>query len=259
MLTVINVGICIGLSLVALMLLYLAYNVIWNIPDDQLARVQKHKVLCGVAAVLAIALYFLFPSNWSGQHLYVAQPISPRAFIPSPPPSVAAPTVAKPEETTQPTIYEQPRIVQMGSPVAPVRYEAPVQIEQQPVVHVDRWAAFSTTAQSVIAKELLNMDESAFQNQFTIQCLDATSSTRDVTSYGLNTSVVVVTGRYKISSVGPIDGQMWSKTFSVSETVFPDEFQGLDTSTTMVLLAGSLKEQLSSDSEASDIFKKTFK
>jgi hypothetical protein len=72
-------------------------------------------------------------------------------------------------------------------------------VEQKPVVKVDRWAAFSATAQSVIAKDILNLEDDAFQKLLTIHCLDATSSTRQISQYGINSSVVVVTGRYEDS------------------------------------------------------------
>ena len=253
MLTVINVGICIGFSLIALGLLYIAYNVIWNIPDDQLAKMQKYKVLCGVAAVLAIVVYFLFPSKWGVQNQYANLPTASRVYMAPPPPSVAAPTVAKPEEITQPIIYEQPSTAPLSRPVSTA------QIEQQPVVQVDQRVAFTDAANDAIATELLNISQDVFQKQFSIQCLDVASSNRNVTGYGLNTSVVVVTGRFTVSSVNPVNGQTWAKTFSVSETVFPDEFQGLNSSTTTTLLADSLKDQISKDRKTLTILKNAFK
>ena len=75
MLTVINVGICLGLGAIALVLLYFAYNVIWNIPDAQLEETQKRKYLCWVVLGLVVIVLFLFPKNWGGNNNF--------SFLPS--------------------------------------------------------------------------------------------------------------------------------------------------------------------------------
>jgi hypothetical protein len=242
--TVINVGLCLGLVATALVLLFFARNVIWNIPDAQLPKIQKRKILCWVAVGLGVVIFFLYPRNWDSGNQYIPQS-TPMLVRIAPPPTIAVPVMPATVEASQPNY-------------APVSRPAQT-IQAQPRVQVDRWAAFSTIAQSVIAKDLLDLEDDAFQKQFTIRCLDATSSTRQITSYGMNSSVVVVTGRYKIATVNQADGQGWSKTFSVSETVFPEEFQGLDSSTTMVLLANSLKEQISDDKETMTAFGKISK
>lgn len=220
--TVINVGLCLGLAAIALVLLFFAYNVIWSIPDAQLTKLRKRQYLCWVAVVLGVVIFFLYPRNWDNKDQNKPKPVADSSLGAANPPNALGTTVNKAEA-------------------------------------IDQWASFSNVAQDVITKNSLHLDNATSAKQYSIRCLDATSSAKQISTNGVNESIVVVTGQYKLTVANHGSGQSWSKIFSVSETIFQNEFQGLDSNTTKLLLANSLRETISNDKDALNILKETSK
>jgi len=131
----------------------------------------------------------------------------------------------------------QPAILS-ASPPAPVLHEA-----QPP------WKDFSDAARQVIAVDIAQRDEAAFQQTFLVKCLSVSQSARKFDGYGIHTDVVVVSARFNISTA-PSANWNWTKNFEVSESIDAGQFQGLTSSDTIDRVVRTLREQIQKDQQS---------
>ena len=139
----------------------------------------------------------------------------------------------------------EPRAVVSGQKIAPPE---------------DPYAGFSVQARQVIATDIAQQDEVGFSRMFTVQCISANQSAKKFSGYGINSDVVVVAARFKLSAaINNADGSRWIKTYDVSETIDSAQFQGLTSADTIQRVVGTLKEQIQKDNETRLVLQKASK
>lgn len=156
-----------------------------------------------------------------------------------------------PTKPSTPTIQTAPPPGPANQPVAQPPRTPPVVVPRVP------WAEFSSEARRAIANDLLGQDESVFGRRFLVQCTSASQSRKRVKAYGATSDIVVVNARFRVSANDATESN-WLKTYEVSESIFTDQFQGLEAADTVRQVIDSLKEQIQQDTESMSNLRKAF-
>ncbi|MHB1308692.1 MAG: hypothetical protein ACYC23_16555 [Limisphaerales bacterium] len=124
----------------------------------------------------------------------------------------------------------------------------------------ERWEEFASEARRAIANDLLSQHESTFGKLFTVQCTSASQLRRRANAYGVNSDIVVVAARFRLSAAASsIADSRWLKTYEVSESIAADQFQGLTDADTIERVVGTLKEQIRNDTTSLSALRSAFK
>lgn len=116
------------------------------------------------------------------------------------------------------------------------------------------WEAYSTEARQVAAGDIASQDEATFTNSFSVQCLSVNQAARKFDGYGIQTEVVVVNARFRISRTAST-AKKWTKQYDVSASFETGQFQGLADSETVRSIGAALKEQIQNDQESVSVLR----
>lgn len=108
----------------------------------------------------------------------------------------------------------------------------------------DLTVGYSSQAQQAIAGDIAQTDQAQFGRIFSVRCLSITQSERKFNGYGINTDMVIVSARFRISALA---GRTFSKDFKISVTIEAPQFQGLSNDDTIQRIVNDLEKQIQTD------------
>jgi len=124
----------------------------------------------------------------------------------------------------------------------------------------EQWTQFSAAAREIIATDLLGIEEDQFARQFVVRCGSASQSRRQFQGFGVDSDVIVVTVRFRISeAAGSPPGVGLTKVYEVSGTILASQFKGLNDPDTVGRVSRSLQQEIKKDIATVAALQKPFK